>query len=430
MNDAGRGYKREVLQDGVRYELPIVMPGRSIVGCLSVFFGFPFLGGAIGASLALFGAISGGPQGVAAVIGTVAFTLAFGAIGLFAMAIGLMAFVGRSEVEVNRHGLRPSLVMPGVRLGKTLAYDEIEAFVVRARVALRETAGTGVTDAVPAGMSQELVMRLTNGTYKRLCGHRTRAWLEGFAHELAQQASVYEPSELSGERKIPVEVAEPMAVKHQEPLPAAEAQAGTPGASAIASSKAGEGDLAPLPEAPKKATAIVTRNGDTLSIRLPPKGFGGSKGMVGFAVIFNGVLLFIGFIFSQTFFSNSTPTFAMIFAGVIFGGFLLLGLGLLLSAINQSVRRGVIDVIGPPGPDAGLLITQKGLFGVTSRQWLAQDLAGVVCGFSGTTINDKPVNNLRVRTIGGDETGFFTERDDNELRWIAGLIAGGLELRA
>lgn len=426
MDDVRRGYTREVLQDGVRYVLPILMPGRTVLGCLCVFFGFPFAAGAVGAALALFGVISGGPQGIPAVIGTIAFTLAFAAIGCVAMGLGIMAFVGRSEVELNRRGVRASLVMPGVRLGKTLAYDDVDAFVVRSRVALRETTGTGVTEGSPAGMSQELAIRLVDGTFKRLCGHRTRAWLVEFAQELARQAANYEPGELSGQREIPVEVAEPEAnTRDESPTTAAAAATEAP---ETRNAKQAEGDLASLPVAPENATAIVTHDGDMLTIRFPPTGFKDSKGTVGFAAVFNGVLLFISLIFSQTFFSGNTPMFAMLFGGVIFGGFVLLGLSFLVAAINQSIRRGVIDVIGPPGPDAGLLITQKGLFGIKSRQWIARELAAVVCGFSGTTINDKPVNNLRVRLRDGDEIGSFTERDDDELRWIAGLISNGLGL--
>ena len=69
-----------------------------------------------------------------------------------------------------------------------------------------------------------------------------------------------------------------------------------------------------------------------------------------------------------------------------------------------------------------LLVTRAGLFGQKQQEWQAEDLRTIRLGPSGTEVNDQPINQLHLVPRKGKKVGMLTERDDDELEWIAAVL--------
>lgn len=172
---------------------------------------------------------------------------------------------------------------------------------------------------------------------------------------------------------------------------------------------------------PKRATAELTESPGGISVTLPPRGFvKGSKGLGAFAIVW---LVFIG-VFSAFWVAAANGTkssLVLLFPMLICGVFWLVGFGMLFGAIRSGRRRGLIDATA-----GELVITRQSVGRPKVDGWTADEIDRVVVGPSGTTINDKPVLELQVHLAAGGKRGFFPERRDDELRWLAAEIAHAL----
>lgn len=183
--------------------------------------------------------------------------------------------------------------------------------------------------------------------------------------------------------------------------------------------------LTPLPPQPAESLAVVTELNPGLSIALPPRGvFKGSKGFMSFAVMWS---LFCGvmtvFIVSAAISGSGTGN---LWIGIlVISLFDLLGVGMLVGAINMGRRRGIIDII-----DGTLLVTRQSLFGTKQDEWRAEDLRKVVVGPSGTEVNDEPVLCMLVKTKKGrGQNGkLFAERSNDELHWLVARVRRELRM--
>lgn len=175
----------------------------------------------------------------------------------------------------------------------------------------------------------------------------------------------------------------------------------------------------PIPPQPRKSTALLTDTRESLTIELPPRGvWRGSKGLIIMAVFWNGFMV----IFTPPWFtSGGINGWGMAPLALFLLLFWAIGLLLLFIAINAGRRRAIIDVVG-----GSLLITRKSLLGLKQQDWPVSDLEAVRVGPSGTEVNGKAVMNLHVTERNGQTTKMFSERDDEELEWIAALVRARL----
>ncbi|MBI1375699.1 MAG: hypothetical protein GC159_23570 [Phycisphaera sp.] len=181
-----------------------------------------------------------------------------------------------------------------------------------------------------------------------------------------------------------------------------------------------EGDIEPQlrwsidspPEQPSISNIHVREYDDGLRAEAPPGSTGGcagcSIGCGSVLVIGAGVPVMLGA--SGQIHTDSQRVLAIAFGVTLFAG----AIGFMWLAWRYTRRRAVIEV-----RRGRLTIDYVGVFGKRRYAWSADELAAVVCGNSGTKINDRPLRELQVRPKGGGKVGFFEGRDDDELLWLA-----------
>lgn len=92
-------------------------------------------------------------------------------------------------------------------------------------------------------------------------------------------------------------------------------------------------------------------------------------------------------------------------------------------AVRAGRRTAVVDIVRDD-----LLITRRSVGDAVSRSWHRDEIDRVTVGPSGMEVNDSPVLELQVWPKVGKKAGFFAERDDGELRWLAAEIRTALRL--
>jgi hypothetical protein len=149
----------------------------------------------------------------------------------------------------------------------------------------------------------------------------------------------------------------------------------------------------------------------------------GGKGLFGFGIIwclfmavFTGILVFAS---GKNSGSSSVGVWAFI------GVFWLIGLGMLIGAINTGRRRAMLLVA-----NGRLSVAQIGIFGGKKWDWNSGDIAAVRADASGMEINGMPVIELQIRPVNGKKTGFFAGRNEQEVRWMAAELRRALKVPA
>ena len=103
--------------------------------------------------------------------------------------------------------------------------------------------------------------------------------------------------------------------------------------------------------------------------------------------------------------------------------FVAVGVGLQLSAINSGRRRTALVTANDR-----LLVITNSIFGQKKKQFAKSDIESIVRGPSGVEINERPVLELQIHTKDGTKHGFLTERNDDELAWVAHELNQALSL--
>lgn len=182
------------------------------------------------------------------------------------------------------------------------------------------------------------------------------------------------------------------------------------------------------PDAPVTAPAGTTIRIDRMeekefTITIPPAGvWKGSKGLFFFSLLWCGVLTFMTIVIviamqkpGQA--KDDSPWVAP----VVFGLFWVVGIGMFLGALNMGRRRAAIALV-----NTQLMAIQTGIFGSKKREWQLNEIKEVRVGPSGIEVNSQPVNELQILDQKDDKFGFLSERDDEELRWLAWEIRQSL----
>ncbi len=176
-----------------------------------------------------------------------------------------------------------------------------------------------------------------------------------------------------------------------------------------------------VPPQPSRSTANLEHTQEGVLLELPPRGFWkGSKGLDAFSLIWLTFVALFGFASLGLGAVQDGAETALPFAlgTLLFGA---IGVMLFLFALRSGRRRALISVQGRT-----LSIVQQALGKPNTRIWSGDELAGIGVGPSGITINDVPVLELQVRTHAGKTAGFFRERSDDELFWIAAVLTAAL----
>jgi hypothetical protein len=194
-----------------------------------------------------------------------------------------------------------------------------------------------------------------------------------------------------------------------------------------------------LPQ-PTNSTIRVERHNLGVAYHLPPRGiWKGSRGLFFFALFWNGfMLVFSTIIIGATL--NGTPlkddsgnTAPWYIVYPFLSVFWIVGLSMLAASIHMSRRQAVLDVTYGSTPQQSILflIMKNPLWKGKQIEFAPGDITAVWVGESGMEVNDRPVMHLKlglsdpaanVANKGKSPMGLFTERDDNDLRWLASCL--------
>jgi hypothetical protein len=122
-------------------------------------------------------------------------------------------------------------------------------------------------------------------------------------------------------------------------------------------------------------------------------------------------------------FSKPQDVWAYIMITAILSIFLLVGIGLLLGAINMGRRRAALAVTS-----GHLMVIQTGLFGAKQHDWPAGEIEKICTGPSGMEVNKVPVLELQIYGTESRKFGLLAGRSDEELEWMASELRTALGL--
>lgn len=407
VDDAPSGYETRATADGARYILPKrELDGARWFGLILMLFGGVFSGFATfwiwGASQSLWNS-----QGQFQWTGLpfTLFGVPFVIAGLFPFGIGLILIAGRSEIII--------------RGGKLIAREKVGPFFWSRK---------RLTDAIERF---ELVrdhkfkskrgdqLKIDNLSAFRALGSSMKpmivAWgyqrevLERLANDLAEQCQAHGPAKLFDDPGDAIAVVD--APPEESGEETERTAAGT------------------LPDPPADTGIVLDVHDSGVTLTIPPAGLRskGAKGMFSFSLLWCG---FTAVFTTLMIFADDRPGgsdlwFAIAFIAV----FWVIGIGMLFGTLIAVKRRAIIDVVGFP-PDAVLLMTRRGLFGMKQQEVSLDQIEAIRIDNSGMEVNNTPVKNLQIHRKKGKKLGLLSGRDEEELRWIAAVLRYALDVPA
>jgi hypothetical protein len=232
-----------------------------------------------------------------------------------------------------------------------------------------------------------------------------REWLLPLAHELARQvgAAQHAPFDPAATAEAPVEVVNVVEVVD---------------------------DLGPVErlQQPADSRIVMTEQPGSVSFEIPPAGIKrGAGGLFAFACIWIAFMTVCTTVVIYEFSKPAQqPQLTNAFAVIPFlGVFWLVGIGMMLAALNMARRRAAIAVA-----DGRCLVIQAGLFGEKKQVWEAGELTAVQVGYSGIEVNERPLMQLQFIPRAGKKFGVLSGRDQAELEWLATHLTNNLGLVA
>lgn len=164
---------------------------------------------------------------------------------------------------------------------------------------------------------------------------------------------------------------------------------------------------------------------DGVTLKIPPAGSKGTKGIFGFAAvwctlmsIFTGFFVFVGLANEEM----PEPGEMLIFIPLV-SVFWLVGILMMLSAVSMARRSAVLAVV-----DDTLMVLQTGLFKSKRREWTRDEIESIRFASSGTSVNKVPVMELQIHPHAGKKVGLLSSRPNDELRWIVDVLTRALRL--
>lgn len=162
---------------------------------------------------------------------------------------------------------------------------------------------------------------------------------------------------------------------------------------------------------PAGTKIIFTRDGDACAFSVPASGM--FRGAALFTLIFS--MFFIGFptAMAVAVISEQTSIGIVFFLGI----FIFIGLAILAYSIKTGTQRVLIAVT----PDV-LAYQQTSLYGTKKHKFSKSEITAIDVGPSGTTVNNKPIPELKVSVRGKGNIGLLQGVKIEELHWIAATL--------
>lgn len=390
--------RTEPLVHGVRLFLPVRPLGKKRwMGIIPILFGLVFSGFSLVWLAVAIWSIMGRAHhdGLSwSVLLPVLFSLPFLAAGCFPIAIGLFAMFGSTEIELNQMELRSV---------------ERVGFLHWTRKHKRE------------GINH---FRISNVGIKRTSISNTEPFMGGDFSRLYAEFSEDKPVLLAG--GYPVQwlrwVADTLAARALPSYLAANPQSHQPVVIETASTSAPNNVAGDVTIQPASSTIKLKSEGQRVVFTIPPVGIlKGSKGLFIFGLFW---CCFMTFFTTFTLFNQPAEDVRGMLPWLAFiVGFWAIGICLLLGAVNMGKRRAMIVA-----DTERLSIAQITLFRQRKWEWKRDEIKAIRLGPSGMEINERPIQELQIHPVSGKKTGLFTERDEEELRWLATQLRKTMQL--
>jgi len=321
----------------------------------------------------------------------IAFLIPFALSGLVPILIGVFSLAGHTEVRLTTDTLTTTEKAGPIRYSRSRPASGLARFQI---LGLPAESDTG--QPMPAALTSVSALTAVYDPGKGLLlafGY-PRELMVAVANALAGRLGLEIIDEASRERKPAVEVVEPESPAKK---------------------------VSERVEQPKGSQALLEEHANGMTISFPAAGIlRGSKGMFGFGLVW---CAFMG-VFSSVIVLAGESDVDFVFYAFI-GLFWLIGIGMLVGAINMGLRQAVLAVL-----DGDLAIIQKGLFGTKRSKWAREELSAIRSGPTGMEVNGKPVIELQVHLEDGKKVGLLSERSNPELDWAATVLRNALEVPA
>lgn len=175
-------------------------------------------------------------------------------------------------------------------------------------------------------------------------------------------------------------------------------------------------------EQPTGSQIVCEKLEDGVTFNIPPAGLRkGSSGLFTFSILWCGFMT----VFTTIVLFAEKPGGGELWLMLLFAAaFWLIGIGMMLSAVNMGRRRAAIAVVGN-----SVMALQTSLFRSRSAEWQSCDIQAIRVGPSGMEVNDQPVLQLQIVPTSGKTFGLLSGRDVAELEWMATLLGDALKGR-
>lgn len=377
IGDSSEAIKREHIGGNVRFDFPCRPLGWGrLFGLVLVGFGLLFVWMPGHTVWEFFQKLQHENFNVGNLVFTV-FPLIFVVAGCVPMGLGLAIIFGRSRIEWRDGDLFCTELVGPFRWTRRLPRKPISKLEVSTG-----TSQSGTNPPKAMDNFSGITALFADGSRKVIVFGYPKVWAVAVAEELR----TYAGGGLGAANPLRVEIVE------TQPSP-----------------------LVADPEVTQKpADSLVQleQRAEGLRLIVPPRGiWKGSMGLFFFAILWN---VFMG-VFTTIFFLPGTKrdvTIGMFL--LIISGFWLVGIGMLVAAINLGRRRAELTVAGNR-----LSLRTEGIFGVKQREWSRNEITAIRAGASGMEVNNRPVMELQIHPVTGKKFGVLAGRNEQELRWMA-----------
>lgn len=374
--------RTEELFDGVRYVMPTRNLGPiKLVGAFGIVFGLMFIGVPLIGTVAVI--VKG--ENLLFALFSVPFLLA----GLLPLTFGTLVIWGHSEVELSDDTITAIETAGLIRWRRSRRTESLEKFQVAGAPQME---GSGSPQMQSTIMNLAAIMALF-GAEKRLL------IAPGYPRDLL------------------LPLADALAAGIQEGGTPRSVESSAPAVEVIEGSLSGP-KFGDRNEQPEDSTALLQEHANGITISFPAAGvWKGSKGLFFFSVIWCG---FVGAITTVLVFADGSEELPVF---LFLSLFWLVGIGMLLGALNMGRRQSVLAVL-----DGDLAVIRKGIFGTRRIKLRRDELAAIRPGPSGTHVNDQPIIELQIHPLAGKKIGLLSERDDREIEWAATVLRQALQV--
>ena len=171
-------------------------------------------------------------------------------------------------------------------------------------------------------------------------------------------------------------------------------------------------------EVPRPANTDITcqEAAHGLAISVPPKGlWRGSQGLFAFSLLWNGFMI----VFTGGMLKAHPPLPVYLFISL----FWVIGIGVLLGAINMARRKVMIAVVNNV-----LACRIIGPFKTREQTIPVGNIGAIRVGPSGMEVNHRPVMEIQIIPRTGKKIGILSNRSSDEQEWLAYVLRRWLKV--